>query len=128
MSQPASILIADDDELIRQSTADLLRLSGHRCDLAAYADEAIAMLEAAPYDLLISDVIMPGNRRLRLVHEAYRIAPEMPAVLVSSSVIHDSLVATMPPTVRACLSKPVPYRELRDQIEAALAETEEASV
>ncbi|MBS0326147.1 MAG: hypothetical protein JSS46_06315, partial [Proteobacteria bacterium] len=50
---PARILVADDQELNRDLLSRRLRADGHRVDLAEDGPRALAMLEGAPYDLVL---------------------------------------------------------------------------
>ncbi|HEY7037536.1 MAG TPA: response regulator [Methylomirabilota bacterium] len=54
------ILIADRDTAVRQSLIDLLSLEGHEVDGADDAEAALLLLEQRRYDLVISDVRLPG--------------------------------------------------------------------
>jgi CheY-like chemotaxis protein len=61
-TEPApTVLVADDDVLIRMVIADYLRECGFRVVEAANADEAVAVLDATPVDAVFSDVHMPGS-------------------------------------------------------------------
>jgi len=64
MSDMARILIADDEETFLQSMGALLRREGYACDCVRDAREAATALEQAAYDLLITDIYMPGNAEL----------------------------------------------------------------
>jgi len=122
MDAGKSILIADDEPIFRRALANLLRLEGHVCHTAADADEAIAMLRADRYDLLISDVVMPGNAALRLVQEAQSLAEDMPVILVSGCEPIDSGQCGRYPAIVAFLEKPLDFKEFGQALQAALRE------
>ena len=65
MTTNNSILIADDEQVFLDTTAELLGFRGYQCDCAKDAAEAIAFLQKKRYDLLISDIKMPGKDRAR---------------------------------------------------------------
>src|SRR2546427_200248 len=69
MSDGARILIADDEETFLQSMGALLRREGYACDCVRDAREAAAALEKVAYDLLITDIYMPGNAELEFLHD-----------------------------------------------------------
>ena len=83
MSKLGRILIADDEETFRSSTADLLRRDGYECNCVPDAGEAVKELREGSYDLLIADIHMPGNPELELVREIPVIAEGMPVLLVT---------------------------------------------
>lgn len=117
MPHTSSILIADDDEPLAQSVAALLGLDGYHCDCVLDADRAIERLETRRYDLLISDVQMPGNHNFRLVWEARQIDPEMPIILFTGS---ESVVREIKLPVVACLAKLDSHVDLRAHVRAAI--------
>jgi DNA-binding NtrC family response regulator len=117
MANAGSILIADDDDAFLHSLATLLRCQGYQCDCASDAYKAVEMLQAGLYDLLISDVNMPGNTNLRLISEAHRLAENMPVILISGSLTLDFPVR---PPVIACLSKCGDFDELYELVRISM--------
>ncbi len=83
--QPSVILVVEDEDLVRQSTADFLRMSDFGVVEAPTADAAIELLTAgAAVDLVFSDVRMPGR------HNGFELAdwinahhPALPVLLTS---------------------------------------------
>jgi CheY-like chemotaxis protein len=61
MTTRGRILLADDEETFLHATADLLRREGYECETVPDAPSALAKVKGSPYDLLISDLEMPGN-------------------------------------------------------------------
>ena len=58
------ILLADDEETFLSSTADLLRKEGFECDTVQDGASALARASENNYDLLVTDLEMPGNADL----------------------------------------------------------------
>jgi DNA-binding response OmpR family regulator len=54
------ILVAEDDAVSRRVLEAVLQRMGHHCDVAADGDQAWARIEQEPYDVLITDWMMPG--------------------------------------------------------------------
>nr|WP_283938203.1 PAS domain-containing protein [Sphingomonas brevis] len=80
----ASILIVDDEGLVRAATAEMLREMGHSVKEAATGSAALEMLSSGEeFDLLISDYLMPGMRGSQLVEDARTIRPGLPALLLT---------------------------------------------
>lgn len=67
----AKVLIVDDEDLIRRMIGRLLRRQGHDCSLAANAAEAKQMLLKGDFELVLSDVNMPGESGLELVRHVF---------------------------------------------------------
>lgn len=120
MGKLGRILIADDEETFRNSTADLLRKDGYECDCVSDAGEAVGKLRESSYDLLIADIHMPGNPELELVKEIPVIAEGMPVILVTGYPSVNSAIESIKLTVAAYLVKPVEFSELQEHVEKAI--------
>jgi DNA-binding response OmpR family regulator len=110
------ILIADDEEIFLESTADLLRREGFHCDCVPDADAAIARLKAEQYDLLIADIKMPGNPELELVHKLPELAPGLPVIIVTGYPSLRSAIQSVQLPVVAYLIKPIALDELLEHV------------
>ena len=82
-SRPARILVVDDEESIR----DLLRLvlsgQGYSVVTASGGEEAIEYLEAQPFDLVITDLVMPTVNGVEVLRAAKRIDPNFPVIVIT---------------------------------------------
>ncbi|MFV0492094.1 MAG: PAS domain-containing protein [Pseudorhodobacter sp.] len=79
------ILVVEDDELVRQHIHALLESMQHHVTSAAQSKEAIELVEAGvSFDLMISDVVMPGGMSgVQLAHHIRELQPDLPILLVS---------------------------------------------
>ena len=87
----ARILIVDDEAPIRKLLVRFLSRKGHECDTANTADEAWTLLTKQPYDLVLSDVNMPGTSGLDLAPRIAEDYPDTPVVMVTG--VDDAEVA-----------------------------------
>lgn len=71
MTQPAQILVVDDEQNIRLTLSALLSRAGHVVTVAASGEEAVALFERQHYDLMLVDLQMPGINGIQVV-EALR--------------------------------------------------------
>lgn len=71
MTQPAHILVVDDEQNIRLTLSALLSRAGHVVTVAASGEEAVALFERQHYDLMLVDLQMPGINGIQVV-EALR--------------------------------------------------------
>lgn len=78
----ADILIVDDDEIIRDTLKELLS-EQYVCQTAGTADEAFARLAEKPYDLVLTDISMPGISGLDLLGRVLQQYPKTPVIVVS---------------------------------------------
>ena len=82
---PATILLVDDEPLVRSGTAELLADLGYSVLQASSAAEALGLLRTgeAPIDLLVTDYLMPGMNGDEMVRTARKLVPELPALLIT---------------------------------------------
>lgn len=123
MIELARILIADDEETFLQSTADLLRREGYRCDCVLDAQSAIQMFGDNEYDLLISDIKMPGNSGLELIQNISDTNKNTPVVLITAYPVLSSAIHSLELRVTAYLIKPIDFSELLQHVVKAVEQS-----
>lgn len=79
----ASILVVDDDKLVRRFMAESLRSLGYEVIDAAEGTEALAALDGRRFDLLLADFAMPGMNGAEVAKAAHLKQPELPVLIVS---------------------------------------------
>ena len=81
----APILLVDDEESIRTVTARALQAKGFEIEQATNAEEGLEILKKCktPFQLLISDMVMPGMDGEQLIKEAKKLFPQLPCLLMS---------------------------------------------
>ncbi len=119
MSQ-GRILLADDEPTFLNSTADLLRREGYTCDTVSDGASAMAKVEANPYDLLITDLEMPGNSDLGLVRQIAASRGGLPVLVITGVPSVRSAMACVELPVAAYLLKPVVFSDLLPKVETAV--------
>jgi PAS domain S-box-containing protein len=77
-------LVVDDDRAVRDSVAEILRAEGCEVDVAADGTAALAALERRDYDLVLSDVVMPGMDGYELYQEVRRRKPRTAVALMTA--------------------------------------------
>jgi len=121
------ILIADDEESFLRSLAVLLQREGYTCDCATNACEAIQRMEAETYDLLISDIRMPGNNDLALVRDCPARNAGIPVILATGYPSMPTALQAMQLPVLAYLVKPLDFEELLSHVRRGVAFRQVAS-
>ncbi len=116
MTDLGRILIADDQESFLAATVEILRTEGYECDCALDAASAVKMLESAEYDLLISDIKMPGNENLEFIQSLRQVADGLPVILVTGYPSLRTAIQSIQLPVVAYLPKPFDYDELLKQV------------
>jgi two-component system response regulator FlrC len=78
----AEILVVDDDDIIRDTLCELLS-SDHQCREANTAEEALRKLAAQPFDVVLTDISMPGLSGSDLLTRVLSLYPETRVIIVS---------------------------------------------
>jgi len=73
---PKKILVIDDEELIIRSLAKLLENNGYEAFIAKTGQNALVMVEEEEFDLIISDIRMPGLNGIESVKDIYNVLKE----------------------------------------------------
>ncbi len=79
----ASVLVIDDDPVIRKTMADLLALDGHEATLAADGEEGISLFESGEYDVVFTDLAMPGMSGCDVADAIKAKRPHVTVVMVT---------------------------------------------
>ena len=110
----ATILLVDDEDLVRTGTADMLRDLGYEVLCAASGSEALSLLrrEGADIDLLVTDYLMPGMDGVELAAEAAAFASGLKVLLITGY----STIASGPGAVLPRLAKPFRQAELAARV------------
>lgn len=77
------ILLIDDDELFRKMLRDTLKELGYTVTEARDGKEGLALHKLKPADLVITDLIMPGQEGLETIRELRRLQPELKIIAIS---------------------------------------------
>ncbi|HWN10430.1 MAG TPA: response regulator [Pyrinomonadaceae bacterium] len=78
----AKVLIVDDDEAIRDTLYELLS-DNYLCQTAETAEKALSRLEADTYDVVLTDISMPGLSGLELLGHVRQRYPDTPVIIIS---------------------------------------------
>jgi PAS domain S-box-containing protein len=117
--RPLTILLVDDEELVRHGTAEMLGEMGHEIVQAGSGAQALRLLRADHYDVLVSDYLMPGMTGMELAAEARLVVPGLPVLLISGfGEVTDGQTGDIPRLAK-------PFRQ--GELAAALAEVLEGA-
>ncbi|MDP6633524.1 MAG: response regulator [Phycisphaerae bacterium] len=117
------ILVADDEPLLRETVRDVLQPCGCTVDLACDGQDAIEKISAKKYDLVISDIKMPGADGYE-VFEAARTASGDTAVILMTAFGYDpkhSIVRANREGLSSVLFKPFKVNQLLDECRTAIS-------
>jgi CheY-like chemotaxis protein len=80
-----SVLLVEDDFLIRMSTADLLAELGHQVSEASSAEEAIAMIAVRSFDVVVTDLGLPGLSGGEFAQQARKLSPDVGIIFATGN-------------------------------------------
>ncbi len=119
MEGQAHILVVDDDQRLRELLRRYLTERGYRVSVAADAAEARARLKGLEFDLVVLDVMMPGESGLAFT-QAFRRENDAPVLLLTAMGEAADRIAGLEAGADDYLAKPFEPRELVLRIEAIL--------
>jgi excisionase family DNA binding protein len=100
------ILVVDDEASIREMLTKTLTLAEYEVDAAPDGRAAIERLRLMPYDLLITDLKMPGMDGLAVIREARRYRPDLPVIIITGYSTEASAIEAINLGVAGYLTKP----------------------
>lgn len=100
------VLVVDDEVTIRDLLAKTLALAEYDVDLAPDGRAALDRLRVIPYDLLITDLKMPGVDGLTVIREARRLKADIPVIIITGFSTEASAIEAVNLGVSGYLTKP----------------------
>ena len=120
MSRKANLLLIDDDPNTLASLARAFRLAGHEATVCDNASRAMELLRKDRFDLILSDVVMPGKSGLELLEELKNAGVQTPIVLISGQANIEMAVKATRLGALDFLEKPLSTDKLLVTVENAL--------
>lgn len=124
MSQRRSILVVDDELLIRDLLYDFFKDHGWDISIAENGEKALEVLRAKKVDLVLSDVKMPEMDGLDLSRKLRESYPMLPVVLMTGYPSVDSVIDALRNKVVDYIVKPFNINQLYKAVESQLREKE----
>ena len=120
MDEPLNILIIEDDPSINEIVAAHLGRAGHRCVQAFSGSEGLLQFGAEPFDLVITDLMLPGACGEEVVRKVREQAPDLPLIVISARITAADKVALLKLGADDYLTKPFDLDELSARIEVQI--------
>jgi len=116
----ASILVVEDEKIARENLTHVLTSAGHEVAALASAEEGLRELGKKEYDLVITDMVLPGMDGMQLLENIRAKHPTIMVIVVTGHASVANAVKAMQKGAHSYLAKPVKLDELRLQVERAL--------
>ncbi len=112
-----SVLVVDDDRLIRVSMAKQLEAAGYDAAIAASAGEALQLMASRSVDIVLSDLRMPGMGGLDFLSEIKQRFPSVEVILMTAYGSVETAVSALQQGAYDYLTKPFHFNELEVRLE-----------
>lgn len=112
MSSTARILVIEDDQVVRTVFENLLPGEGYETDVVADAEEGLKLIARQPYDLIISDIVLPGMDGIELCRRVKEMQPDLEVILMTAYANMESVLAAVKAGVYDYMVKP--FDDLND--------------
>jgi DNA-binding NtrC family response regulator len=120
MEESRRLLVVDDDLAMREMLASLFVERGFAVQQAGSADEALECLRDVEYDVVLSDIKMPGRSGIEMVGEIREMRPETPVVLMTAFGSIDSVIESMRAGAFDYITKPFETESVMLTIDRAI--------
>ncbi|MGH9726422.1 MAG: response regulator, partial [Candidatus Acidiferrales bacterium] len=120
MRSQANILIIDDDANTLASLARAFRLAGHEVAVCDQAARALELAKAQHFDLILSDVVMPGRDGIALLEDFKNAGISAPVVMMSGQASIEMAVRSTRLGAIDFLEKPISTEKLLLTVENAM--------
>jgi two-component system cell cycle response regulator CpdR len=114
------ILLAEDDDSLRGFLTRALERAGYEVTSCADGEEAVAALDQT-FDLLLTDIVMPGLDGIEVARQAAARQPELRIMFITGFAAVALAAASQAPAGAKVLSKPVHLREIVSEVERMIA-------
>lgn len=120
MRRKGTILIVDDEEVMRDVLESLLSSEGYSVDLARDGEEGLEKFRERPYDLVLLDVAMPGMGGIQALEEILKIDPEAVVVMITAYATFETAMTAWQMGAFNCIRKPFQNEQILQVVEAGL--------
>ena len=112
------ILIVEDDAITRRNLSVLLNEEGYDVGQAGDGVDALEIIAGQPFDLVLSDIVMPRMDGVKLLQRLRFIAPQIPVMIMTSYV--STSLSSLPPGAAEFIRKPFVLDDLLFKVQRTL--------
>ena len=111
------ILVVDDDQHLRMILHQTLEASGYEVKVAESGEEALSLLKERPFDLMITDLMMPGIKGIELIGKAREVYPELGAIVITAYGTIERAVEAMQNGAFDFITKPFSISQIESRVQ-----------
>src|ERR1041385_3831587 len=95
MARTGTILIIDDEEIMREILETLLSREGYSVRVAANGAEGVELARSVPFDAVIVDVMMPGMDGMAVLEELKKLDDDLPVIMITAFASVENAITAM---------------------------------
>jgi DNA-binding NtrC family response regulator len=115
-----SILIVEDEETLRESIKRIFSKDGYAVEAVDSAEKGLALLETGMFDVIISDIILPGMDGIEMLTKVREQIPEQIFIVVTAYASLDTSVKALRAGAYDYIMKPIIHEEIKQVVKNAL--------
>jgi DNA-binding NtrC family response regulator len=119
-TKKGSVLVVDDEEIMREVLETLLTADGYRVDLAKTGEEGLEAYGRRAFDVVLLDVSMPGIGGLRALEEFLKMDSEAVILMITAYATFDTAIAAWERGAFGCIRKPFQNEQITATIAAGI--------
>src|SRR5256884_8692253 len=119
-SKKGSVLVVDDEEIMRDVLETLLSSKGSRVDRAKTGEEGLESYGRRAYDVVLLDVSMPGIGGLRALKEFLKMDSDAAIVMITAYATFDTAIAAWEHGAFGCIRKPFQNEQITATVSAGI--------
>jgi DNA-binding NtrC family response regulator len=120
MAKKGSVLVVDDEEIMRDVLETLLSAEGYRVDLAKTGEEGLEAYGRRSFDVVLLDVSMPGMGGLRALEEFLKLDSDAAVVMITAYATFDTAIAAWEKGAFGCIRKPFQNEQITATVAAGI--------
>jgi DNA-binding NtrC family response regulator len=119
-----SILIADDEQEIRESLSLILEDEGYDCETAEDGQDALDRVQNANFDILIADIKMPNLSGMELLEEVRQISPQTLPIIITAYATVETAIQSLRAGASDYILKPLDFDEVIHRVNHLISHRE----
>ncbi|HLG17708.1 MAG TPA: sigma-54 dependent transcriptional regulator [Blastocatellia bacterium] len=120
MAKKGSVLVVDDEEVMRDVLGSLLAGEGYQVELAKTGEEGLDRFQQKPFDLVLLDISMPGIGGLRALEEILKADAEAVVLMITAYATFDTAISAWQRGAFNCIKKPFDNKEILKLVAAGI--------
>lgn len=120
MAKKGSVLVVDDEEIMRDVLETLLSAEGYRVDLAKTGEDGLEAYARREYDVVLLDVSMPGMGGLRALEEFLRLDAEASVIMITAYATYDTAISAWEKGAMGCIRKPFQNEQVTSTVASGI--------